>query len=62
MSDQSIKVQLSGVKTLKNPPCYRLEFDVPEIEGEKVATLLTQVNNCFDLVLVKTEEPFGDNY
>jgi hypothetical protein len=47
-----IQTELVGIKNLKSTHNWRLEFDVYEIDNEKVAELVSKINESFRMVLV----------
>jgi hypothetical protein len=47
-----IQVELVGLKNLKSTHNWRLEFDVYEIDNDKVSELVGRINDAFRMVLV----------
>lgn len=47
-----IQTELVGLKNLKSTHNWRLEFDVYEIDNDKVAELVGRINDSFKMVLV----------
>ena len=43
----ALTVELVGIKNLKTTGNYRLEFDVYEIDTDKVKDLITKLNKAF---------------
>jgi hypothetical protein len=52
LQDQTIKVNLVGLKYMKSQKVWRFEFDIYEQENTKVKVLMDQINNDFYLLLV----------
>ncbi len=52
IQDQTIKVNLVGLKYMKSQKIWRFEFDVYEEENPKVKSLMDQINKDFYLALV----------
>jgi hypothetical protein len=52
VQDQTIKVNLVGLKYMKSQKIWRFEFDVYEEENPKVKSLMDQINKDFYLALV----------
>jgi hypothetical protein len=52
----TLTVELVGIKNLKTTGNYRLEFDVYEIDTEKVKDLIEKINKAFMMALVEYEE------
>ena len=49
----TLNVELVGIKNLKTTHNWRLEFDVYEIDTEKVKQLITKINKAFSMGLVE---------
>ena len=49
----TLTVELVGIKNLKTTGNYRLEFDVLEIDTDKVKDLITKLNKAFMMGLVE---------
>lgn len=49
----ALTVELVGIKNLKTTGNYRLEFDVYEIDTNKVKDLITKLNKAFMMGLVE---------
>lgn len=49
----ALTVELVGIKNLKTSGNYRLEFDVYEIDTDKVKDLITKLNKAFMMGLVE---------
>ena len=49
----TITTELVGIKNLKTTGNYRLEFDVYEIDTEKVKELIDKLNKAFVMALVE---------
>ncbi len=49
----ALTVELVGIKNLKTTGNYRLEFDVYEIDTDKVKDLITKLNKAFMMGLVE---------
>jgi len=47
--------ELVGIKNLKTQNCYRLEFDVYEIDTPKVKELIDKINTAYVMALVEYE-------
>jgi len=52
----TLTVELVGIKNLKTTGNYRLEFDVYEIDTDKVKDLITKLNKAFMMGLVEINE------
>jgi hypothetical protein len=52
----ALTVELVGIKNLKTTGNYRLEFDVYEIDTDKVKDLITKLNKAFMMGLVEINE------
>ena len=52
----ALTVELVGIKNLKTTGNYRLEFDVYEIDTDKVKDLITKLNKAFMIGLVEINE------
>lgn len=52
----TITTELVGIKNLKTTGNYRLEFDVYEIDTDKVKELITKLNRPFMMALVEYDE------
>jgi|TARA_Y100000310_G_scaffold8963_1_gene9448 acyl carrier protein len=50
-----LNVELVGIKNLKTTHNWRLEFDVYEIDSNKVAELVGQIEKAFVMALVENE-------
>ena len=48
--------ELTGIKNLKTQNCFRLEFDVYEIDTPKVKELIDKINKSFAMGLVEYEQ------
>ena len=48
-----LTTELVGIKNLKTTGNFRLEFDVYEIDTEKVKQLITKINKAFSMGLVE---------
>jgi len=57
MSDRgvSLNVELVGIKNLKITGAWRIEFDVFEVETEKVKDLMDMLNKALAMGLVEHE-------
>ena len=57
MSDRgvSLNVELVGIKNLKITGAWRIEFDVFEVETEKVKDLMDMLNKTLAMGLVEHE-------
>jgi len=51
----TLNVELVGIKNLKTTHNWRLEFDVYEIDSEKVKELLDKLNKALVMALVDYE-------
>jgi hypothetical protein len=51
-----LTTELVGIKNLKTQNCYRLEFDVYEIDTPKVKELIDKINTAFAMALVDYEQ------
>ena len=51
----TITTELVGIKNLKTTGNYRLEFDVYEIDTDKVKELIDKLNKPFMMALVEYE-------
>ena len=49
----TLTTELVGIKNLKTTHNFRLEFDVYEIDTEKVKELITKLNKAFVMALVE---------
>ena len=49
----TLTTELVGIKNLKTTGNFRLEFDVYEIDTEKVKQLITKINKPFVMALVE---------
>lgn len=49
----TVTTELVGIKNLKTTGNFRLEFDVYEIDTEKVKQLITKINRPFMMALVE---------
>jgi hypothetical protein len=49
----ALTTELVGIKNLKTTGNFRLEFDVYEIDTEKVKQLITKINKAFSMGLVE---------
>jgi hypothetical protein len=52
VQNSTITVNLAGIKRMKTNHIWRLEFDVYEQDGNKVAALVDQIEKDFHLLLV----------
>jgi hypothetical protein len=52
----ALTVELVGIKNLKTTGNYRLEFDVYEIDTDKVKDLITKLNKAFMMGLVELND------
>tara|TARA_Y100000310_G_scaffold313088_1_gene361037 strand:+ start:440 stop:673 length:234 start_codon:yes stop_codon:yes gene_type:complete len=52
----TITTELVGIKNLKTTGNYRLEFDVFEIDTDKVKELINKLNKPFMMALVEYDE------
>ena len=52
----ALTVELLGSNNLKTTGNYRLEFDVLEIDTDKVKDLITKLNRAFMMGLVEINE------
>ena len=52
----ALTVELVGIKNLKTTGNDRLEFDVLEIDTDKVKDLITKLNRAFMMGLVEINE------
>ena len=52
----TITTELVGIKNLKTTGNYRLEFDVYEIDTDKVKELIDKLNKPFMMALVEYNE------
>ena len=52
----TITTELVGIKNLKTTGNYRLEFDVYEIDTDKVKELIDKLNKPFMMALVEYDE------
>ena len=52
----TITTELVGIRNLKTTGNYRLEFDVFEIDTDKVRPLITKLNRAFMMALVEIDE------
>jgi len=48
----TINVELVGIKNLKSTHNWRLEFDVYEIDSDKVKDLISKINQPMRMVLI----------
>lgn len=51
----TLMVELVGIKNLKTTHNWRLEFDVFEIDSEKVKELMDKLNKALVMALVEDE-------
>jgi acyl carrier protein len=51
----TLLVQLVGIKNLKTTHNWRLEFDVFEVDSNKVSTLIDKIEKAFAMALVENE-------
>tara|TARA_R110002020_G_scaffold475202_1_gene709060 strand:- start:1064 stop:1243 length:180 start_codon:yes stop_codon:yes gene_type:complete len=51
----TITTELVGIKNLKTTGNYRLEFDVFEIDTNKVSQLINKLNKAFMMALVELD-------
>ena len=52
----TITTELVGIRNLKTTGNYRLEFDVFEIDTDKVKHLITKLNKAYMMALVEIDE------
>lgn len=52
----ALNVELVGIKNLKSTQVWRLEFDVYEIDANKVKDLFDKINKALVLGIVDPEE------
>ena len=60
VQDQTIKVNLVGLKYMKSTKIWRFEFDVYEEENPKVKALMDHINQDFYLALVPLDKPVNN--
>ena len=53
---QTVKVNLVGVKRMKSQHCWRLELDIYEVDSAKVKTLVDNIEQDFYMILVPIEQ------
>ena len=51
----SLNVELIGIKNLKTTHNWRLEFDVYEVESDKVKSLMDMLNKALAMGLIEHE-------
>ena len=51
----SLNVELVGIKNLKTTHIWRLEFDVYEVESDKVKSLMDMLNKALAMGLIEHE-------
>ena len=51
----SLNVELVGIKNLKTTHNWRLEFDVYEVESDKVKSLMDMLNKALAMGLIEQE-------
>tara|TARA_Y100000401_G_C8219555_1_gene172584 strand:+ start:414 stop:602 length:189 start_codon:yes stop_codon:yes gene_type:complete len=51
----TLLVQLVGIKNLKMTHNWRIEFDVFEVDSEKVSQLVEKIEKAFVMALVENE-------
>ncbi len=51
----SLNVELVGIKNLKTTHNWRLEFDVYEVESDKVKSLMDMLNKALAMGLIEHE-------
>lgn len=51
--DNTLNVELVGIKNLKTTHNWRLEFDVFEMDSSKVKNLMDKINTALVMVLVE---------
>jgi len=51
--ENTLTVELVGIKNLKSTGNWRLEFDVYEIDSHKVKELIDEINKAFMMALVE---------
>ena len=52
----ALNVELVGIKNLKLTHCWRIEFDVYEIDNDKVKNLMDMLNKPLSMGLVQLDE------
>ena len=52
----ALNVELGGIKNLKTTHNWRLEFDIPEIDSDKVKQLMDKINKPMVMGLVQGDE------
>ena len=52
----ALNVELVGIKNLKLTDCWRIEFDVYEIDNDKVKNLMDMLNKPLSMGLVQLDE------
>ena len=53
--ENTLTVELVGIKNLKSTGNWRLEFDVYEIDSHKVKELIDEINKAFMMALVELD-------
>ena len=53
--NNTLLVQLVGIKNLKMTHNWRIEFDVFEVDSEKVSQLVEKIEKAFVMALVENE-------
>jgi hypothetical protein len=56
VQQNTLKINLVGLKYMKSQKIWRLELDVYEEENAKVKGLMDQINKDFYLILVPIED------
>jgi len=55
LKENALKVELVGIKNLKTTGNWRLEFDVYEIDSDKVKELFDKINKALMMALVELD-------
>lgn len=55
MKENTLTVELVGLKNLKSTGNWRLEFDVYEIDSDKVKELFDKINRSLMMALVELD-------
>ena len=55
MKENTLTVELVGIKNLKTTGNWRLEFDVYEIDSDKVKELFDKINKSLMMALVELD-------
>jgi hypothetical protein len=56
VQENTIKVNLMGIKHMKTSHVWRLEFDVYEVDSQKIKALIDQIEKDFYLLLVPIDK------